>query len=93
MKIDAVRLDVTECHRNSVGLAEVQVFEGKKNLAEGMPASASDTLKATQLNSLTDGNTNDVGDGEGYWLSAHKTAWVEISLDTASQSKLVPKRP
>ena len=78
----SIRVEVVRWRGYSGGLAEVQVFRGKKNIALGCPARASawaDERSGPRL--VTDGITTSAVFKRGYWMLPDKKAgWVEIDL-------------
>jgi len=87
---DTVRVEVTKWQGYSGGLAEVEVWQGKDNIAAGCPVRASASLdELTQPIRLTDGVTTSSVYKDGYWLLPDNQAgWVEIKLARPEYSEL-----
>ena len=81
LMFDLLRVDVAKAHGISAGLAEVEVFRNGKNIARKAKVSGSDYNKRLcfPANAI-DGITEDSGDGQGYWLSAKTTGYLELKL-------------
>ena len=77
--MDGVRVEITKCHGRSAGLAEIQVLRKRRNIARGCLVRTDGKAKQSPSN-LTDGVTEDIGDGKGYWLHDKETGWVEVYL-------------
>jgi len=85
--VDEVRIEVTRWPRNGGGLAEVQIFQGRTNLATGCEVRASASFReGFTHDNLTDGITGATEEkfSKGYWLLPHKTkGWCSFHLDKA----------
>lgn len=82
---DKVRVEVARWTGVGGGLAEVQVFLGKENVALARPCEVSSVetlpMHLDDVNALTDGIIKPVKVGEGYWIPEEKTkASVTVNL-------------
>jgi len=87
---DTVRVEVIKWQGYSGGLAEIEVWQGKDNIAIGRPARASASLDSRTLPAcVTDGVTTSSVYKDGYWLLPDNQAgWVEVSLARPEYSKV-----
>lgn len=87
---DTVRVEITKWQGYSGGLAEIEVWKGKDNIAIGRPVRASAALDNRTLPTrLTDGVTTSSVYKNGYWLLPDNQAgWVEVSLARPEYSKV-----
>lgn len=82
---EKVRIDVLKISKDFGGLAEIQVFDGGKNIAEGCSAKASACLTRSGHDYLpelvTDGITSSATQGVGSWfLPRGQPGWIEVDL-------------
>ncbi|MFP4354566.1 MAG: hypothetical protein ACLFUJ_05520 [Phycisphaerae bacterium] len=79
---DRIRIEVTKFHNVGGGLAEIQLFRGRDDLAAGQPARASAAYSPIySAGRVTDGVTSSARGGHGYWLLPdRRTGWVEVDL-------------
>ncbi len=82
VRFDIVRVEITKWHGYSGGLAEIEVWQGGKNIALHKPTRASSAVDARVASAkVTDGVTTSLGYKSGYWLLPDNQAgWIEISL-------------
>lgn len=80
---DTVRVEIVQRHGNSGGLAEIEVFSGKENIARNCPVATSGNAdEARSGKSLTDGVTTSGEHQKGYWiLPDGQSGWAEIQLE------------
>ena len=79
---DRVRVEIEEWRGAGGGLAEVQVFQGSRNVAVGCPAAASAFHDSRFPPSrITDRIVTSSSAPEGYWLLPDgKAGWIEVDL-------------
>ncbi|MFK8115131.1 MAG: hypothetical protein AB8B91_23215 [Rubripirellula sp.] len=74
---DRVMIEMPRWIGSGNGLAEVQVFVGKENVALGRPCEVSSIetlpMHLDDQHALTDGITNPTQVGEGYWIPEERT--------------------
>ena len=85
LRFDRVRVNITKWVGLGGGLSEIQVFDGRKNIAEHCRATASGFWKdgngSHPPERLTDGNTSSEVFAKGYWLLPDsQPGWAEIDL-------------
>jgi hypothetical protein len=82
-RFDRLRVEITRCHGRSAGLAEIQIFRGDTNIAQGCRATTDGHYDSGGIKpeNVTDGVTTDSGNGKGYWLHDKPTGWIEVHLD------------
>jgi len=87
---DHVRVDVSSWHAGGGGLAEIQVFQGERNIALGRPAAVSASFGPQWGGfNATDGRTSSAEFGGGYWLLPDNTrGWVEVDVSGADPERL-----
>ncbi|HEX7375941.1 MAG TPA: NPCBM/NEW2 domain-containing protein [Pirellulales bacterium] len=82
LRFDRVRVEITKWEQVRGGLAEIEVFQGDRNLARGCPTTGARWTSEWGTVKLTDGNTTSSHDG--YWLLHDTTSgWAEIDLSFA----------
>ena len=88
---DVVRVEVTKWHGYSGGLAEIEIWQGGKNIALGKPTRASAAADSrTAAPRVTDGITTSLVYKDGYWLLPDDRAgWIEVSLARPAYRKLI----
>ncbi len=79
---DRLRVDVTSWHGVSGGLAELQLFDGENEIAQGCPARASSSIHHQYFpKTINDGITTSAQKGLGYWvLPDGVPGWIEIDV-------------
>lgn len=85
-EFDTVRVEVTRWQGKGGGLAEIEVWQGEKNLALGRPAMASAFWPRSHYlpTTVTDGITGS-GRWGGYWLLPDKSpGWIEVAITDAA---------
>jgi len=91
---DKVTIDCLKWSGDGAGLAEVQVFVGNENVAEGKPCTVSsiDTLPQhlDDENAVTDGVMHPTKDGEGYWIAEEKKK-ASVTIDLLGKTREVEK--
>jgi hypothetical protein len=94
-KFQRIRVEVAAFHLNGGGLAEIQVFQGGKNISEGCLATVSAVCKPNDprdAKTLTDGITTSKEELVGYWhLPGGKTGWAEVDLTKTADGKTKKK--
>lgn len=81
LRFDRLRVEITRWQGLGGGLCEVEIWQGKRNLALGCPVIASSYhMQLHRSANLTDGITSSSEPG-GYWLLPDNTpGWAEIDL-------------
>lgn len=92
IRFDRIHVDITKWQGVAGGLSEIQVFDGKRNIAEHCKATASgfyqDSNGTYPPERATDGNTSSGVYGKGYWhLPLGQPGWVEVDLTKKASSK------
>ena len=81
---DRVEIEIPKWNGVGVGLAEVEVFIGKENVALGRPCKVSSIetlpIHLDDENALTDRITIPKKEGEGYWIAEAETA-ATVTID------------
>jgi len=79
---DRVRVEITQWHGAAGGLAEIEVFSGGKNIADGCKVHGTDRgAKVYRPALVNDGITSSEHHEVGYWVAADGyPAWAEIEL-------------
>jgi serine/threonine protein kinase/S1-C subfamily serine protease/peroxiredoxin len=84
VRFDRVRAEVEAWQGEGGGLAEIEVFQGERNLAQGCPAQARahfDHFIPFIPGRVTDGVTSSAKDDQGYWLLPSQTkGWIDVDL-------------
>jgi hypothetical protein len=90
-QFDVVRVEITKWRGYSGGLAEIEIWQGGKNIALRMPTRASASAdRRTTSTRVTDGITTSNVYKNGYWLLPDKQAgWIEISLARPAYRQLL----
>jgi hypothetical protein len=87
----SVRVEVTDFTGSGGGLAEIQVMQGRINLALGRPVNSSGKHPADVhpgAETLTDGITTSADYGKGYWALPNSTpGWAEVLFEGPSKGK------
>ena len=93
-RFDRIRVEITRWQGYSGGLAEIEVWRGKENIARGMPARASAAADSrTRAAAVTDGVTTSSTYKNGYWLLPDNQAgWVEVRLARPEYRELHRKK-
>lgn len=83
-EFNRVRVEITK-YDGSAGLAEIEVWRGKRNLALGVPARTNGVWGNNPFflpERVTDGITSNNRIYHGYWLAPDGwPAWIEVDLD------------
>ena len=93
IRFDKVRVEITKWQGLGGGLSEIQVFDGKRNIAERCKATASgfyqDRSGSYPPERVTDGNVSSEVWAQGYWLLPHggQSGWVEVDLTKKTNAK------
>jgi len=87
LRFDKIRVEITKWPGIGGGLSEIQVFDGKKNIAENCKTTGSSLNQVHSPENATDGITSSWEWQKMWVLPFGQPGWVEIDLTKKASSK------